>query len=218
MKPNAKGFRRSTVPARLLCAMATAGLASMLTTTPAAAVGDGFSDVSFAVSGSPGAWLLNFTVTATNPSNMEPKSFIKTFTIGPEGGAAVAQPFGFSATTMGGSTTWNGMVAAGAPTPANSLRLAFPGGIGGFESLVTSDAAPTSVAWSVLLASGNFTQDFYVGGDVYVPTVSDSGVAFSNVVMPPVPEPEIAGLMLLGFGALVAASRRKRARLEHATL
>ena len=85
MKPNAKGSRRSTVPARLLCAMATAGLASFLMTTPASAAGDGFSDVSFAVSGSPGAWLLNFTVTALKPFSMEPKSFIKTFTIGPEG-------------------------------------------------------------------------------------------------------------------------------------
>jgi hypothetical protein len=187
-----------------LRSFAIAALVSLGSNLPAAAA-DGFSDVSFTVSGSAGAWLLDFTVIPINPSNMENQSYIATFQIGVEGGTTLSQPAGYAATLIGGATAWQGNKNV-VPT----LEQSAPGGISGFESLVTTAAAPTAVSWSVVLASGSTLNDFYLNG-AYQATVSDNGVA---LFAPAIPESGTFALMLLGLGAAAAffAARRRAVR------
>jgi hypothetical protein len=174
----------------------------------AAASGDGFSDVSFTVSGGPNAWVLDFTVIPANPSNMENKSYISSFQVGVEGGTVFASPAGYVATLIGGETAWqgnNGVVPG--------FRQSFPGGISGFETLVTSAEAPTDVSWTVALASGSTLNDFYVNG-AYQATVKDIGVAHFDDITPAVPEAGTLQLMLLGLGVVAGSLWVQRRRSD----
>ena len=187
---------------------ALAALALLVSGGPAAASGDGFSDVSFTVSGGPNAWILDFTVIPIDPANMENKSYISMFQIGAEAGTAFASPIGYGVAEIGGETTWQGTKDV-----VPSLKQSSPGGITGFETLVTSVDAPTDVSWTVVLASGSFLNDFYVNGG-YQATVTDIGVAHFSGVTAAVPEAGTVQLLLLGLGAVAGAcglQRRRRA-------
>jgi hypothetical protein len=183
----------------VIAALALLGLG-----TPAVASGDGFANVSFTVSGGPNAWILDFTVVPTDPANMENKSYIALFEIGVEGGTAFTQPSGYTATLIGGDTAWQGDKNVVA-----SLKQSSPGGITGFETLVTSADAPTEVSWTVTLASGSFLNDFYVNG-AYRATVTDTGIAHFVGMTPAVPELGTVPLMLLGLGGVTGVLLRRR--------
>lgn len=182
---------------------ALVALGLLLSNAPASAAGDGFSDVSFTVSGAPNAWIVDFTVVPLQPSNMAIGSYISTFQLGVEGGTDLAQPGTYLATTIGGATAWTG-----AKGVSPNFYLSAPGGISGFETLVSTLAAPTDIGWSVSLASGTTLNDFYVHG-AYQATVSDSGIAHVGGTVSPAPEVSTASLMAMGLGTIAVLLRRR---------
>jgi PEP-CTERM motif len=157
----------------------------------------GTVDVSFSVSGSPGAWLVDFTF-QNNLSAPAGLYFIGIKSDGLFSGSPA--PF-----IQAFAPTYNTLAAGGLDITYNKLWLDSPGtallpgtGMSGFKVTVTSTQTPDSFDWFAMTRGATVTDPFQFG------TASVAG--FQGVVTG-VPEPHTYALLGVGIAVLLLRKR-----------
>lgn len=174
----------------------------------------GVIDVTYTVSGSPGAWDLNFTV--ANNMTAWPFQDIYQFGVKLSVPGIIGSPAGYDPTVVGSLTNlFNG----GQPIFYNNiwydgtfLNLSPGMSLSGFIVEVPDDVAPSSVSWfAYSYPTTGDSADFYTGSDAFNPNVDGLGSAgfegLAASASSDVPEPSTFGLLVIGLGAGVFLRR-----------
>ena len=166
----------------------------------------GAIDVTYAVSGSAGAWDLNFTV--ANNMTAGPEQDIYQFGVDLSAPGVIASPTGYdpNATPL----PWTNYFYGGLQINYNNVwldssdynHLLSGTSLSGFVVEVTDAVAPASVPWFAFAIPTSFDPaDVFVGPEAFVndPTY---GAGFEGIASPDVasPEPSTLGLLVIGLG------------------
>lgn len=178
--------------------------------------------VSYTVTGSPGNWTLDFSVTNT----LGGANGIYFLAVELPDHNSPAWPAGWywwsnPASTWsnfglgGSSTVYNNIWVAWAANGAGATSIPNGQTLSGFEAVVTTTDAPTSVPWSVFATY--FEQPYYTGNDCFSGNLSYPGeVGFDNpgfegIAQSGASVPESSTLLLLSSGlAGIVAWRMRR--------
>jgi hypothetical protein len=190
----------------LRMAMAVAGLMLAVAVAPAVQAAPPVAATA-TVSGSSGAWVLDFSFT-NNLGGTNDIYFVAVYDIS---GTLIGSPAGFPQWNMG--ATYNPAVYGGPNVNFNAVWIdnsatytAFLPGttVSGFQILDTSNDAPENLQWVVFAYGGQ-----YFGGDNFYTTSSPGFTGTADIVEAPEP----ASLTLLGLGvATLSAAQRRRPR------
>ena len=166
----------------------------------------GVIDVTYAVSGSPGAWDLNFTV--ANNMTGGPEQDIYQFGVQLSVPGIIGSPTGYdpNATTL----PWTNFFNGGLPIYYNNVWADFADynhllsgtSLSGFMVEVTDDVAPAVVPWfAYAYPSSQDPGDLYTGSGAFAVS-STFGAGFEGVASPDIasPEPSTLGLLVIGLG------------------
>ena len=177
-------------------------------------------DVSYTVSGSQGAWNLDFTV--TNNMTAWPGQDVYQFGVVLSAGDVTGSPAAYDPTVY---ATWTNLFNGGGPFFYNNIWVDFndfnhllPGqSLSGFVAQIADPTPPTSVQWFAFSVPETFDPaDIYTGFDSFrvdsdLLTAGFEGTAAeasSNVSA--VPEPSTALLILFAAAILAPACRKFR--------
>jgi PEP-CTERM motif len=166
----------------------------------------GAIDVTYAVSGSPGAWDLNFTV--ANNMTVGPTQDIYQFGVQLSVPGIIGSPTGYdpNATTL----PWTNFFNGGSQISYNNVWVDFADvnhllsgtSLSGFIVEVPDAVAPTEVPWFAYAYPSSFDPaDLYAGSGAFA--VSEVfGAGFEGVASPDIasPEPSTLGLLVIGLG------------------
>jgi hypothetical protein len=174
-------------------------------------------DVTYTISGSPGAWDLNFTVA----NNLTPASQdIYRFGVLLSGPGITGSPAGYDPTVIG---TWTNFFMGGSSNLYNNIwddevdfnHLLAGSSLDGFVVHVTDAVAPASVPWFAFAYPSSFDPgEIFTGPEAFASDPS-FGAGFESVAEAPVvaadaPEPWSMGLLLSGLTVCTYYRRRKR--------
>ena len=174
-------------------------------------------DVTYTVSGSAGAWDLNFTV--ANNMTAFPQQDIYQFGVALSAPGVTGSPTSYD---PGVYATWTNFFQGGKPISydniwfdGNDFNHLLPGtSLSGFTVTVADLAAPTSVSWFAFSVPMTFDPaDIYSGADAFT-IDSDfltAGFEGDAVIAAPatVPEPTPLGLLVFGCAAFAHFYRRR---------
>lgn len=170
----------------------------------------GAIDVTYAVSGSPGAWDLNFTV--ANNMTAWPFQDVYQFGVKLSAPGITGSPTAYDPNVFPSWT--NAFTSGGSSILYNNIWVDFvdfnhllPGGsLSGFTVGVADTVAPSSVSWFAFSATTSFDPaDIYTGPDAFnidpdILNAGFEGVAAAAQAAPAVPEPATVGLLVIGLG------------------
>ena len=161
----------------------------------------GAIDVTYTVSGSPGAWDLNFTV--ANNMTGGPQQDIYQFGVQLSAPGIIGSPTGYdpNATTL----PWTNFFNGGSQIFYNNVWVDFADfnhllsgtSLSGFIVEVTDDVAPAVVPWFAYAYPSSFDpNDLYAGPGAFAVDAS-FGAGFEGTASP---EPSTLGLLVIGLG------------------
>ena len=166
----------------------------------------GAIDVTYAVSGAPGAWDLNFTV--TNNMTVGAVQDIYQFGVDLSAPGIIGSPTGYDP-----STFWNNSGYGGSGINYNNVwsdssdynHLLSGTSLSGFVVEVTDAVAPASVPWFAYAYPSSFDPaDVYTGSEAFAVSPYTFGAGFegnassgSDIASP---EPSTLGLLVIGLG------------------
>jgi PEP-CTERM motif len=172
----------------------------------------GVIDVTYTVSGSPGAWDLNFTVADNLTAG--PAQDIYQFGVQLSVPGIIGSPAGYDPTAT--SIPWTNFFNGGKPILYNNVWVDFLDfnhllsgtSVSGFIVEVPDEVAPTVVPWFAYAYSSSLDPaDLYTGPEAF--SVDPSfGAGFEGTASP---EPSTLGLLIIGLG-IGAFLRRKVVR------
>ena len=188
--------------AQLFAGFILAGSAATVIGSPAVAL-VGSVDVSFSLSGSPGEWVYNFTVTNNTPSSRDATfvySDVAVFSMNIANGLVIGSPLGWAQDNGFPQPTWCAL-PAGCFLSNYSSNLSSGVTLSNFLVRTMSNEPQHSIAWGI-----NFTYDDVRGDDYFNRHFAGiTGVAISEIPLPAALPLFVTGLTGLGF----LAHRRK---------
>ncbi|MEO8368330.1 MAG: hypothetical protein ABI806_03955 [Candidatus Solibacter sp.] len=173
-------------------------------------------DVTYTVSGSPGAWTLDFAV--TNQMTAWPTQDIYQFGVLLSGPGVSASPGGYDPNVYG---SWTNFFSGGSPVfynniwfDGNDFNHLLPGtSLSGFMATVADAAPPLQVSWFAYSVASSFDPaDLYTGSDAFVIDPNFLTAGFEGTATPTagaVGAPEASSLMLMAIGIGAGALLRK---------
>lgn len=176
----------------------------------------GAIDVTYAVTGSTGAWDLNFTV--ANNLTSWPTQDIYQFGVELSGPGVIGSPAGYDGTITG---SWTNFFNGGGPyfynniwDDFNDLNHLLPGtSLSGFIAEIGDPTPPTSVRWFAFTVPYTLeATDIYTGTDAFTidPSMLTAGFeGATTAVVTATFEPSTTVTLLIG-GLGIALRRRKR--------
>lgn len=176
-------------------------------------------DVSYTVSGSPGAWDLNFAV--TNNMTAWPAQDVYQFGVLLSAGNVTGSPTGYDPTMF---TSWTNFFNGGGPflykniwVDLNDFNHLLPGqSLSGFTVGITDAEPPVSVQWFALSVPDTFDPaDIYTGTDAFnidsgLLTAGFEGVGTQATATSATPEPSTGMAGLISGIVLGCACRKSR--------
>ena len=175
-------------------------------------------DVTYTVSGSPGTWTLDFTV--TNQMTAWPTQDIYQFGVLLSGPGVSASPSGYDPTLI---ASWTNFFAGGSPLFYNNIWLdvndfnhLLPGtSLSGFMVMVADAAPPAQVSWFAYSVPSSFDPaDLYTGSGAFAvdPNFLTAGFEGTAAAAPGpdgVGAPEVSSLTLMAIGVGAGVLLRK---------
>jgi hypothetical protein len=161
----------------------------------------GVIDVTYTVSGSPGAWDLNFTV--ANNMTAGPQQDIYQFGVQLSGPGVIGSPTGYDPNAT--PVPWSNYFYGGQPIFYNNVWVDFLDfyhllsgtSLSGFIVEVTDDVAPAIVPWFAYAYPSSFNPaELYAGPGAFAVDPS-FGAGFEGTASP---EPSTLGLLVIGLG------------------
>jgi hypothetical protein len=176
-------------------------------------------DVTYTVTGSTGAWNLNFTV--TNNMTAWPGQDVYQFGVLLSGPGITGSPTGYDPTVY---ATWTNFFSGGSSIFYNNIwydgtdfNHLLPGSsLSGFVVQISDAVAPSSVPWFAYSVASTFDpNDIYTGADAFnidpnFLTAGFEGTANQSVSASAVPEPVSIGFVVMGLAACTYLRRRIR--------